>query len=364
VTRDERPLMDRPLIKAGVYAWAVVGLLLLIIFGTRVLTTLSVLVIPLLLALFPAALLSPPTEWLKRRGFPPALAATCTLAGFLIVLAGLVAVLAPQIRAEMPRLVEAVRDGFVQLQAFIETGPLGIDEQTINEWVDRLREADVGEQAGRVVLGFAAAVLEGVVGLIFLFVALFFYLKDGERIARWLHGLLPQRQRDDGMAMGITAWRTIGAYFRGQLIVALVDAVFIGLGLWLLGVPLALPLAVIVFFGGLFPIVGAFVSGALAVLVALATEGFLIALAVLAVVIAVQQLESNLLAPIVLGRATQLHPLAVILALTGGGVTMGILGAFIAVPIVASVTRAIGHVRDRPEPVLSERPGDARSAPG
>jgi putative heme transporter len=341
-------LADRALVRVGAYAWAALGLLLVVVAVGRLLSVLSVLVIPLLLALFPAALLTPPTDRLKRQGAPPAVAALATILGFLVLLAGVVGVLVPQVIAEMPLLIDAVQDGLVRLDAFLRTGPLGLDPGALDEWIERVGEVAAGEEARRVALGLAAAVVEGVVGLIFLFVALFFYLKDGERIAVWLRDLLPARMRGDANAMGRQAWSTIGSYFRGQLLVALVDAVFIGLGLWVLRVPLALPLAVLVFFGGLFPIVGAFLSGAVAVLVALATQGFWIALAVLGVVVAVQQLESNLLAPVVLGRATALHPLAVILALTAGGVTLGILGAFIAVPIVASVARAIGHLRSRP----------------
>ena len=143
------------------------------------------------------------------------------------------------------------------------------------------------------------------------------------------------------------AWTTLGAYFRGQLLVALVDALAIGVALLVLGVPLALPLAVLIFFGGLFPIVGAVVTGALAVLVAMADAGLTMGLIVLGIVLAVQQLESNVLAPLVLGKATALHPLGVLTSLTAGGILLGVLGAFIAVPIAASLVRAIGYLRDR-----------------
>jgi putative heme transporter len=135
------------------------------------------------------------------------------------------------------------------------------------------------------------------------------------------------------------SWDTLGSYFRGQLLVALVDAVFIGIGLLILGVPLAVPLAVLIFFGGLFPIVGAVTTGALAVLVALADAGLTTALIVLGLVLLVQQLESNVLEPLILGKAIDLHPIVVLLAITTGAVTLGILGAFLAVPVAAIIGR-------------------------
>jgi putative heme transporter len=159
--------------------------------------------------------------------------------------------------------------------------------------------------------------------------------------------------------VGDRVWYTLGAYFRGQLIVAAVDAFFIGLGLFLLGVPLALPLALLVFFGGLFPVVGAFTAGALAVLVALADQGLIVALLVLALNVAVQQAEGNLLEPLIVGRATKLHPLAVLVALTAGAVTFGILGAFLAVPVVASLNAGLGFLFTRD----MERPPEEYEGP-
>jgi predicted PurR-regulated permease PerM len=157
--------------------------------------------------------------------------------------------------------------------------------------------------------------------------------------------------------VGNRVWTTIGSYFRGQLLVALIDAVGIALGLVVLRVPLALPVGILVFFGSLFPVIGALVSGFVAVIIALATRGFVIALVVLAIVIAVQQIEGNLLQPLILGRATSLHPLAVVASLIAGGTLLGLVGAFIAVPVVASAWQAIMYLRDpsgvpEPDPVL------------
>lgn len=343
-----RSIWQHPLVRAGVYAWALVGLTLVLLGLADVAAELRIIVVPLVLALFPAALLSPLMRVLVSRRVPPAVAALMVIVGFIGLLVGVGRLLAPAIAAEAPDIVDSVQDGIVQLQAFLEDGPFGIDPLVITDLLESGREQliSIGQQAAGTV---ATAVAEGVAGLLFGLVALFFYLKDGARIADWLGRLFPRHMRADADVIGTRAWVTIGSYFRGQLLIAFVDAVFIGLGLALLRVPLALPLAVLIFFGGLFPIVGALVSGAVAVLVALADGGIGIALAVLAIVIGVQQVESNVLAPVVLGKATELHPLAVILALAVGGVVLGVLGAFLAVPVAASLARAVGYLRRRAE---------------
>lgn len=354
--RAQASLWERPLVRAGVYAWAFVGVITVGWLLLNVAGRLSLLVYPLLIALFPAALLSPVVDWLTRRRVPPALAALLTMLGALAVLVGGTVLLAPQIAAEAPGLADEVRGGIDQLEALYQQA---FDEGLMGwqpPWEPAEALAVAQEQGLRFLqrqgLAIAAGLAEGLVGVILGLTALFFYLKDGHRIAAWARSLAPRSAATEVKGIGQAAWTTIGQYFRGQLFVALVDAVFIGLGLWLLGVPLVLPLTVLVFLGGLFPIVGAFISGAVAVLVALAAQGLGIALATLAVVVAVQQLESNVLAPIVLGRATALHPLAVIVALTAGGMLLGMVGAFLAVPIVASASKAVGIIRSRHAPAL------------
>jgi putative heme transporter len=346
-------LLGHPLIRGGFYAWALIGLLAVAVAVLFAVAQLRLVIVPILLALFPAALLVPVTGWLRRRGMAPALAALAVLVGGLGLLVLVGQFIVARVIDEWPELQDSIRQGWEDLQAFLETGPLGIDPTWIRESIetlqDRLVQADIIRTG---VLGVATAVAEIVAMLVLLLVILFFYLKDGERIARWLRDLFPRRSRGAVQEMGTRAWTTIAAYIRGQLLVALVDGVFIGIGLAILQVRLALPLGVLVFFGGLFPIVGAVVTGALAVLVALADRGPLIALVALAIVVGVQQLESNILAPMVLGKATELHPLGVLTSLTAGGILLGVLGAFIAVPIAASLVRAVGYVRERAPPAV------------
>ena len=343
----ERPWWHSRLVRWGVSAWALAGLVVVAGMLATVAGRLSIVVVPLVLALFPAALLWPVSRWLIGIRVPASLASLLTILGFLGIVVGGSSLLAPQIAAEAPGIVDEVQAGIDQLQELLDDGVPFIEEGTdITELLELAQEQAVAflQREG---VEIASTVAEGLAGLLFGLVGLFFYLKDGPTMAQWARRLFPRRSQQTMQEIGYAAWETLGGYFRGQLLVALADAVFIGLGLWLLGVPLALPLAVLVFFGGLFPIVGAFLSGTVAVLVALASEGFGIALAVLALVLVVQQLESNVLAPVVLGKATKLHPLAVIVSLTAGGVLLGILGAFLAVPVAASIARAASIVRAR-----------------
>lgn len=342
-----RPLLDRPVIRTGVYAWALVGLVAIsaaVLYGV---SRLSLVVVPFVLALFPAAVLSGPTARLKRR-MPDALATFVVLIGFVALLAGLIALLAPSVARELGGVVESAQEGARQVQAFLEEGPLGFEPIRVDELLQQAQDRLTNtEGLTTTILGALGSLVEGVTGLLLGLVVLFFYLKDGPRMARWLRDLFPERVRADAEAIGGRTWETIGGFIRGQLLVALVDAFFIGVGILVLGVPLAVPLIVLVFVGGLFPIVGAVISGLIAVLVALATAGFTQALILLGVILVVQQIEGDVLAPIVFGRAVQLHPLAILAALTAGGVLLGVLGAFIAIPLAASASRAVGYLRER-----------------
>jgi putative heme transporter len=303
--------------------------------------------VPLVIALFPAALLAPVAEWLKRRKMPAALASLLTIAASLGVLYGVGRLVVPVVVAQVPQIAESMREALDQLQIWLQGTPLGgqldVFDQPLEEIGERFGGA-AGDVAGAT-LSALVTVAETLVAVLLGLVALFFYLKDGKQIARALVGLFPPRLRTDVEVVSERIWTTLGAYFRGQLLVALVDAIGIGIGLLVLGVPLAFPLAVLVLVGGLFPIVGAFLSGTVAVLVALADQGLVTALLVLAVVIAVQQLESNVMEPIVLSRAIHLHPLMVLVSIATGAILLGVLGAFLAVPVAASIARTVEYLR-------------------
>ena len=339
--REPRPLSSHPLVRGGTYAWAIIGVLLLSVIVLFAIGRLTVVIIPLVLA--------PPAQLLKRRGLPDAAAALIVLLAALGLLGGLSTLLTPQVASQLEDLSQQLETGYQQARRFLESGPLGLDPVPVDEMIANARDrlASEGGEVGSRVLEAGIVVLEGFTGLILGLFSLFFYLKDGDKIAGWVRSLFPRRAQADVQQIGDRVWFTIGAYIRGLLVIGLVDATAIGIGLVVLRVPLALPLAVLVFFGALFPIVGAFLAGTVAVLVALATNGPGAALAVLILILVVQQVEGHLLTPILLGRATELHPLAVIAALTAGGILLGVLGAFLSVPLTASAARAIGYLRER-----------------
>jgi putative heme transporter len=352
--RDDREPGERhTYLRLGRFAWATLGILGVLVVLGIIIGEVALLVVPLILALFPAALLMPVAKLLKRLKLPAAVASLLTILGFIAVIAGIFAALAPFVADELPDLIESVSEGVDELEQWLQGDPLGVglEFDGFAGLIEQGREqiGDVGAELGAGLAGGAVtalgAAVEGVTALLLTIVALFFYLKDDGKLARGFIKTLPEGWRRDATAMGDRFWATTGNYFRGQLLVALFDAVFIGIGLLLLGIPLAIPLAVLVFFGGLFPIVGAIVTGAVAVLVALADAGPLMALAVAGLVLAVQQVESNVLEPLILAKVIRLHPLVVLASITAGAILLGVLGAFLSVPIAASIARAIDYVR-------------------
>jgi putative heme transporter len=358
------PPSEVAVLRLGRYAWATVGIAAALVVGGYALSLARLAVVPLLLAMFPAAVLSPVSAWLQSRRMPASAAALTVMIGGAALFAAAIAALVPPIAAELPRLADAADRGVASLQGLFGQGPFRIRFTSFSGLaaaaVEKLNHQ--GDLVSRAMsaASTAAQVAAGVfVGL----AALFFYLKDGARIVEALAGLLPRASVPHGREIADRIWWTVGAYFRGQLLIALVDATFIGLGLLALRVPLALPLAVIVFLGGLFPIIGAFVSGLLAVLVALAERGLGVAIAVVVVILVVQQLEGNILQPLIMSRATRLHPLVVLIALTVGAATFGVLGAFLAVPASASAARIGEYVRERRQPAPAPSPPRPEPAP-
>ena len=308
-------------------------------------------VLPVLLALLLASVLWPPTAWLRRHRMPPAAAALLVLLGFLVVLFGILGGIAPSVTSQVGDIASQAVGGLQKVQSYVTGPPLNLADAQVDAAVqgltDRL-QASATTLASGVLSGVTAVGSALVTGALAL-VLTFFFLKDGPRFLPWLTGVVGQRAGRHLEPVLTRSWATLGSFIQGQAAVGLVDAVLIGIGLLVVGVPLALPLAVFTFFGGFVPIVGAFVVGALAVLVALVTKGTTAALIVLAIIFAVQQIEGNVLQPILQGRSLGLHPGLVLVAVAAGGGLFGIAGAFLSVPVAAVaavVLRYLGEVLD------------------
>lgn len=300
--------------------------------------SLTVVVIPTLIAIILACALWPLVR-LARRVMPNILAAWAVFLGSLLVLGGVGTALVFSVINEWSTLVDQAVQGFNQLRQMVEdvVGNLGItiDQEQIDGAIDSVTSFLTSAEFGTGAVMTISAAGSFVTGLVLLLVILFFFLKDGDRIWAFFISWTPLHFRDKWIASGDKALQTFGGYIRGTAIIAAVDAVGITIALLILQVPLALPLGVVIFLGGFIPIVGATVAGALATLVALVTNGPVVAVIVLAVVILVQQLEGNLLQPVVMAQTLHLHALVILMALTAGTVLSGIIGAVLAVPLVA-----------------------------
>lgn len=299
----------------------------------------SIAVIPLLLALIIAAAFSPLMRWMRVRGIPDIAAAWIALLGALAILGGIITAIVFAVRSQWDDLTEQAVEGFNELIELAQGLPFAAEllaDFDADELVDQVLDFVTSAQFGSGALAGVTAVGQFFAGLALFIVILFFFLKDGPRI--WAFFLKPfdGARKARGQRVGATAVTTLGGYIRGTAIVAAVDAIGIGIGLVILGVPLALPLAVIVFVTAFIPLVGATLAGVLAALVALVTNDLLTALIVVGIVVLVNQLEGNFLQPVVMAQTLKLHPLVILLALSVGTITGGIVGAILSVPIAAT----------------------------
>ncbi len=343
---------------AAAIGWRVIVIVVAIGLAAFALAQVRLVVLPVVFALFLASALIQPVRGLQRLHFPPAAAAATALVVALVVLGGLVTLLAPHVAGQFGDVRDSVREGTVQVTDWLLEGPLDLSRSDLERYreqaLDELEERS-GDIAGGVIGGAYLAV-EIIAGVLLTLVLAFFFLKDGGRMWRWVVGLFPPLARTRVDDVGQIAWATLGGYLRGVTIVALFDAVLIAIALWVIGVPLVLPLALLTFVGGFFPIVGAFTAGAAAALVALVSNGVVDALLVVAAVIVVQQIEGNVLQPVVVSRAVKIHAVAVLLAVTAGAVIWGIVGAFLAVPVVAVISRAASHLRSGGDEAVEPQP--------
>lgn len=373
---DPAPKSERTAaIGAGVATLAQWSLrLILIAVGTYivgfVIGRLWVIVLPVFLALILATVLWPPVAFLRRKGWPPALAALAVVLGALGVLTAVIALITPPVASQIEEIAAAASGGLTRIQDWLTGPPLNLSDEQISAarqaLTDRL-QASASAIASGVVTG-VTAVGTALVGLFIVLFLTFFFVKDGPRFLPWLRRAAGERAGQHLDAVSRRCWRSLGGFIRSQAAVGLIDAVLIGAGLLILGVPLALPLAVLTFLGGFIPIVGAFIVGSLAVLVALVTQGLTQALIVLAIIVVVQQVEGNVLQPILQSRALRVHEGVILLAVAAGSSLYGIAGAFLAVPVVAMAAEVFRYMSEQldtkagqalpREPEEPEQPGE------
>lgn len=303
--------------------------------------TLSVVTIPVLLALIIASAMHPVVSWLRRHKVPSVLATLAVLLGVLVVL-GLVGwLIVVAVIAQWPDLQKSAISGFQQLQDTVDHLPFSISDQQVDQVVDGVQGFLTSSQFGSGALAGASATANFLTGLVLMIVVLFFFLKDGPAIWEFLLRPFTGARYERARRVGDRVVQTLGGYVRGTASVAAVDAVGIGVGLAIVGVPLALPLAVVVFITAFIPIVGATAAGILAALVALVANGPVAALIVVGIVVLVNQLEGNLLQPVLMGKTLKLHGLVILIGLTAGTVLAGITGAIISVPLLAAAWGAV-----------------------
>jgi predicted PurR-regulated permease PerM len=330
------------LIVVGVIGWALL----------RLIGMVSIVVVPLAIALLLSALFGPAVGWLLRLRLPRSLATFLVLVTGVGLLVGTLTLVVNEFIAGVPKLTENAAAGVNQIQTWAKTGPLHLSNDQVAQGISTAQEWVNSNTAALTSTGIAtvATIAELVTGMLLVIFATFFFLRDGRQIWRFIVRLFPVNARWSLADAGDAGWRTLGAYVRATVLVAFIDAVGIGLALVVLEVEFAFPLAALVFLGAFVPIVGASVSGAVAVLVALVDEGWVIALITLGAVILVQQIEGHVLQPLIMGRAVSVHPLAVIIGIACGVVLAGIIGALVAVPLIAVLNTAVRRLsRRRPE---------------
>jgi predicted PurR-regulated permease PerM len=349
---------------AAAWCWRLIVIGIVVYAVVTIIDRLRLVVLPCAVALLLCALLQPVTDRLRR--WMPSLAATwLTMLLALAVLGGVGTFVGIQANDQFPHLVDRIQHTVKQAQHWLVTGPLHLKSSQLQSAIDELLK-QLQQQRGKVVnTVFTGATVAGevIASIVFLFFVTFFLLKDGRGIWAWLiRGCGRHRERFD--RAGRAAWETLSQYVHGTVIVALIHSVVIAIVLIIMGVPLVAPLAVIVFFGSFIPIVGILVAGALAVLVVFSVKGGIAALVFLGILILEQQLEGHVLQPLVVGRWVRFHPLAIILAITIGGVVGGIPGAAVAVPTAAVIYRAVPALRDSGEPTPADSPAKPPSLAG
>jgi putative heme transporter len=329
--------------KTAAWAWRLLVILAALLTFLWVVEKLEVIVVPVLVALLVSALLVPVVDWLNGHGLPRGLAVTVVLLGGFAILGGIMTFVIIQFIDGIPGLTEQVTRSIETTRHWLIHGPAHLRNEQIDNAGNAAIEALHNNQAKLTsgALSTAATVTEVVTAAVLVLFTLIFFLYGGRNIWRYVVQIIPADARERVHQAGNAGYGSLTGYVRATFLVALTDAAGVGTGLAIMNIPLALPLASLVFLGAFIPLVGALISGLLAVVVALLAKGIVYALITLGLLIAVNQLEAHLLQPLVMGRAVSIHPLGVVLAISTGGVLAGIVGALLAVPTVAFFNNAM-----------------------
>ena len=319
------------------------------------------IVIPVVAGLLISALIVPIAQRLQRIGVPRLASAWLALLTFFIVLGGVAVAVGFNAASELPTVTDEVNKGISQVRDYLATGPLHLTQKQITDLVDSIQHSLTANR-GRVVSGVittASVLVEVIASTLVTVFATFFFVYDGAGIWDWIVTRFPPSAEERVRGAGREAWATLTGYIRGTVLIAFTDALGISIGLLAVGTPLVAPLGLLTFFGGFIPIVGATVAGTAAVLVTLVAKGLVPALIVLAVVLVVQQFEGHVMHPMVMRRAVNLHPLAIVISLSAGAVLAGIPGAIAAVPTVAVINRVARYLAAN-----GKAPPDGKVDPG
>lgn len=352
---------------AAAWSWRILVVLAVIVVVGFLIVQLRYVAIPFFIGVLLAALLVPFSNWLQRKGWPKGLAVALNEIAVIAVVAGLITLIVFQVRAGFPALQERTVERYEEFKAFLLDSPLHLTEDDINTYVSGVLDTFSGDLGRFIDPALEIGSLGGhiLAGLVLTLFTTLFILIDGRRIWQWIVKLFPNRARAAVVGGGEAAWITLTTFVRVQIMVAAIDAIGIGLGAFLLGVftgrefPLVIPIAIAVFLASFIPVVGAVVSGAMAVFVALVFLGPIESLIMLGIVILVQQVEGHILQPLLVGAVVKVHPLAVVLAVAAGGFTAGIPGALFAVPFVAVLNNTISYIargewRTNPHPTVAD----------
>lgn len=357
------PFVSPALRTAAAWSWRALIVVAAVAALWWLLAQVKIVVLPVLIALLIGALLSPLARFLVSHRWPRSLATIATVLGFILVVLGLLALVGQQLYSGFSDLSDRVMAGFQAISSWLQSSPFGIESSQISQYIDQGLEKATSfleERSGQLfsgVAGAASSVTDFFAGMFLVLFSTIFFVYDGQKIFHWFIGMLPVPAREKTQGAALRGWQSLVQYVRVQILVAAVDALGIGLGAFILQVPLVVPLTVLVFMGSFIPIVGAILTGAVAVLVALVSQGPITALIMLGVVLAVQQIEGHVLQPFIMGKAVSVHPLAVVLGVTGGGFLFGIPGALFAVPLMAVANTTVLYLHGRD--ILAEAQADA-----